>query len=439
MTDESTASCNKTMCNLNIHTKKDTQTWFQNNHPDKGGLVVDSALFTQVKKCYDAKQVCVADDKNVPPESAPASSSAPASAAPANTTNPDINEYLFKINTAEAVATTTGAIMMGVKDALKICRDNPGPPACLIQTRRGGGTPDAGAELSTEITQYNPGLPLTGPGTVADKAVELTTAGVKEIITLATEIGGYAVRSAKKLIPTDLFNSNEPGILDTAMVTMKIQADKLYALTQNADYQMRVRELAKAEAVNIIQLSQVAQPVVDASVEVFFTMLSKITKSSVRGSISLAEDVILAEIGTVPGAVSVVEIVMAVMPLFGIIMGIISPMITGSIHMAQTASQGFGKLNKIRATMTQESAAIMAGTAAPVSPTTGGGTGTRPVKYIKHTYKNKKKNKNKNKNINININKKHTAVQKKIARITRRLSHTLKRHFNRRLAVAGAV
>ena len=219
------------------------------------------------------------------------------------------------------------------------------------------------------------------------------------------------------------------------MVTMKIQADKLYALTQNADYQMRVRELAKAEAINIIQLSQVAQPVVDASVEVFFTMLSKITKSSVRGSISLAEDVILAEIGTVPGAVSVVEIVMAVMPLFGIIMGIISPMITGSIHMAQTASQGFGKLNKIRATMNQESSAIMAGTAAPVSPPVVGGTGTRPVKYIKHTYKNKNKNKNKN----ININKKHTAVQKKIARITRRLSHTLKRHFNRRLAVAGAV
>jgi hypothetical protein len=133
----------------------------------------------------------------------------------------------------------------------------------------------------------------------------------------------------------------------------------------------------------------------------------------------------------VPGAVSTVEIVTAVMPLFGIIMGIISPMITGSIHMAQTASQGFGKLNKIRATMNQESAAIMAGTAAPVPPPVVGGTGTLPVKYIKHTYKNK----NKNKNINI----KNTAVQKKIARITRRLSHTLKRHFNRRLAVAGAV
>ena len=129
---------------------------------------------------------------------------------------------------------------------------------------------------------------------------------------------------------------------------MKNQSEKLNKLTQNENYQEQVREIAKLEAVNIIQLSKAAQPVIDAGVEVFFTMLSKITNSTLRGTISLGEDFVVGLVAAVPGLGSVMEIVMSLMSVFGMIMGVVAPAFSQTIKMGQTVKKGIDDIKQVR-------------------------------------------------------------------------------------------
>ena len=49
--------CNKIMCKYKLNSREDAKKWLLKNHPDKGGDV-DSGIFTDVTKCFQAKEFC---------------------------------------------------------------------------------------------------------------------------------------------------------------------------------------------------------------------------------------------------------------------------------------------------------------------------------------------------------------------------------------------
>ena len=53
----SDVNCNKIMCKYKLNSREDAKKWLLVNHPDKGGKV-DSGIFTDVTKCFQAKEFC---------------------------------------------------------------------------------------------------------------------------------------------------------------------------------------------------------------------------------------------------------------------------------------------------------------------------------------------------------------------------------------------